>query len=223
MKPQRTAQPRALALLLGLLAASAAQSATLQVTVLAHDGKPLADAVVILEPVDRAKRPSAPPPTEVTIAQQGMQFVPAISVVPAGSRITFTNLDRWEHHVRGLPAGLAAIGGSATGGFELRLGGQVAGKPPERITRTIDQAGPIQLGCHLHGSMRGSIYVTDTPWAVKTNADGVATLPDLPEGAARLRIWHADQLLDTAATPVNITPVSAIQVETRIQPRRRRA
>ncbi len=223
MNPRTHTQPRALVLALCLLAASAAQAATLQVTVLARDGQPLADAVVILESVGSATRPRPPPPTEVLITQQKMQFVPALSIVPAGSKVTFTNLDRWEHHVRGLPAGLAALTGAATGGFELRLGGKAEGKAAESSTLSLDQAGPMQLGCHLHGSMRGSIYVTDTPWAVKTNADGVATLPDVPEGAARLRIWHADQLLDAAPTPLTVTPVTALSVETRIQPRRRRS
>jgi plastocyanin len=223
MKQPSPSPTSAIVLALGLMASSVAQAATLQVTVLARDGQPLADAVVILEPVGSATRPKSPPPTEVLITQQKMQFVPALSIVPAGSKVTFTHLDRWEHHVRGLPAGLAALTGTATGGFELRLGGKAEGKAAESSTLSIDQAGPMQLGCHLHGSMRGSIYVTDTPWAVKTNADGVATLPDVPEGAARVRVWHADQLIDAAATPITVTTVTALSVDTRIQPRRRRS
>ncbi len=151
-----------------------------------------------------------------------MQFVPALSVVPAGSRVTFSNLDRWEHHVRGLLAGLAGLTAAPGGGFELQLGGKVADKPAESVTITLDAIGPMQLGCHLHSSMRGSLYVTNTPWAVKTNADGVATLPDVPEGAARLRVWHVDQLLDATPTPLTVIAVTAVSVETRVQPRRRR-
>ena len=199
-----------------------AQAATVQVTVLARDGKPLPDAVVVLELVDSSAPPKAPPPIDLVIAQEKMQFVPALSVVPAGSRVTFSNLDRWEHHVRGLPAGLAGLTAAPGSGFELRLGGKVADKPAESVTITLDTTGPMQLGCHLHSSMRGSLYVTNTPWAVKTNADGVATLPDVPEGAARLRVWHVDQLLDGAPTPLTVTPVTAVSVETRVQPRRRR-
>jgi plastocyanin len=223
MNPAACTRSRTLALALCLLAAGAAPAATLQVTVLARDGQPLPDAVVILEPSASVSRPKGPTPVDAVIAQQKMQFVPALSLVPAGSRITFTNLDRWEHHVRGLPAGPAALTGTATGGFELRLGGKAEGKAAESSTLTLERPGPMQLGCHLHGSMRGSIYVTDTPWAVKTNAQGVATLPDVPEGAARLRVWHADQLLDAAPTAITVTPVTAVNLETRIQPRRRRS
>jgi plastocyanin len=222
MNPRFDAVACAVAVALGLLT-TLAQAATLQVTVLARDGQPLPDAVVILEPTASSRRPQAPPPTELLVTQQKMQFVPALSVVPVGSRVTFTNLDRWEQHVRGLPAGLAGLTSAPGSGFELRLGGKVEGKLADSSTVTVDQAGPLQLGCHLHGSMRGSLYVTDTPWAVKTNADGVATLPDVPEGTARLRVWHADQLLEAAPTPLTVTPVSALSVPTRIQPRRRRA
>ena len=185
------------ALALGLLG-GAAHAATVQVTVLASDGKPLPNAVVILEPTTSGERAKAPPPTDLVITQEKMQFVPALSVVPAGSRVTFTNLD------------------------ELRLDGKAEDKPAASSTVTLDRPGPMQLGCHLHGSMRGSLYVTDTPWAVKTNADGVATLPDVPEGAARVRIWHVDQLIDAAPTPLTVTTVTAVNVETRIQPRKRR-
>jgi hypothetical protein len=87
---------------------------------------------------------------------------------------------------------------------------------------TLAQAGPLQLGCHLHGSMRGFVYVADTPWVVKTNAQGVATLSDVPEGAARLRVWHPDQVVEGAALPVQVQAVSALTVPTQVVPRKRR-
>lgn len=46
----------------------------------------------------------------------------------------------------------------------------------------------------FHGSMRGFVVVTDSPWAAKTDSTGVVSFRDVPEGAARLRVWHADQL-----------------------------
>jgi plastocyanin len=212
-----------LTLSLGLLAGSAAQAARLQFTVLARDGQQLVDAVAILETVASTGRPKAPPPADEVISQQKMQFVPALTVVPAGSRVMFSNLDRWEHHVRGLPAGLAGLTADPQSGLELRLNGKAKGKPADSATITVDQARSMQLGCHLHGLMRGSLYVPDTPWAVKTDGNGVGSLVDLREGAARLTVWHADQLLDATPTPLTITPVTALRVETRVNPRRRRS
>lgn len=199
----------------------AAQAATVQVTVLGRDGKPLADAVVVIEPAAGA-RPAAPAPVSATIHQQKMQFVPGTSVLPVGSKVTFTNLDRWEHHVRGMPAGLAALQAGNQPGFELRLDGKAEGKEPSRSEVTLSKAGAVQLGCHLHGSMRGFIFVADSPWTVLTDASGVATLQGVPEGAAQVRVVHADQILEAPPVAVSITPVTALNLPTQVQPRRRR-
>jgi len=200
---------------------AAAQAATVQVTVTGRDGQPLPDAVVVIEPAHAAKARAAAP-VQATITQQKMQFTPAVSVLPVGSRVRFTNLDGWEHHVRGLPAGLAGLNAGPKAGFELRLDGRTDGKEPQSAEVTLDKAGPLALGCHIHGSMRGFIFVADTPWALKTDAAGVATLQDVPEGAARVRVWHADQLVEAAPVAAHITAVTALDVPTQVQPRRRR-
>ena len=206
----------ALCLMAGL---QTAQAASVQVTVLARDGQPLPDAVVVLEPAAGQPVP-ATAPLNHTITQEKMQFNPVVSVVPVGSRVKFANMDRWDHHVRGGPAGLAATG---TYGFEFRLAGKDAAQAnPPSSEVTLDKAGPIQLGCHLHGSMRGFVYVTPTPWAAKTSATGVATLAQVPEGAMRVRVWHADQLLDTAAVTVQVQAVTAVNLPTQVQPRKAR-
>lgn len=200
----------------------AAQAATLTVTVLAKDGQPLADAVVIVEPANPGQR-LAPTPVKTEIHQEKLQFVPAISVIPLGSEVLFSNLDRYDHHVRGLPAGLAGLNASPESGFTLLLPARVDGKKPSSATETLSEPGPMQLGCHLHGSMRGSIYVADSPWVVKTNDEGVATVDNLPEGPAKVRLWYPRQLLEQAAIPVTVTATAAVEVTTSInQPRRRR-
>jgi hypothetical protein len=136
--------------------------------------------------------------------------------------VRFTNLDAYEHHVRGRPSGLAALNADATAGFELRLAAREGEHDPASAEVTLDRAGPLQLGCHLHGSMRGHVFVADSPWTVKTGADGVAMLQGVPEGPARLRVWHGDQLVEPAARALTVTTVTALSVPTAVQPRRRR-
>lgn len=211
---------RALCGATALLLATAAQAATVQLTVLARDGQPLADAVVLIEPVG-GPRPAAPAPLSTTITQQKMQFVPAVSIVPVGSRLSFTNLDGWAHHVRGLPAGMAGLADGAKG-FELRLPGKAPDQDAPRGDVVMDRAGAWQLGCHLHGSMRGFVYVSDSPLVARTGADGSALIPDVPEGAARLRVWHPDQLVDAEAVDLTVHPATQVRVPTGVQPRRRR-
>lgn len=208
-------------LLTCLALSTGAPAATVHVTVTGKDGQPLPDAVVVIE-VPNDARPRAPQPLSATISQQKMQFQPTVSVLPLGSRVRFINLDSWEHHVRGIPGHLMALNAGPAAGFELRLDGKAEGKAAHSAEVTLSQAGPLQLGCHLHSSMRGFLYVADTPWAVKTDATGVAQLQDVPEGAARLRVWHADQLLEPAMTPIHVQPVTVLLAPTQIVPRRRR-
>ena len=207
-------------LMFAALLAGSAHAASVQITVLARDGLPLADAVVQIESAAGPK-PAAPARLSTTITQQKMQFVPAVSIVPLGSTVSFTNLDGWEHHVRGLPAGLAGLSAGSRG-FEMRLAGKEAGKDAARSDLVMDKAGAVQLGCHLHGSMRGFIYVTDSPLVAKTGADGTALINEVPEGAARVRVWHGDQLVDAAAVAITVTATSTINLPTQVQPRRRR-
>ena len=58
------------------------------------------------------------------------------------------------------------------------------------------EPGAVLLGCHLHGSMRGHLFVTDSAYTLKTDADGIARFDQIPEGAAQLRVWHPEQLVD---------------------------
>lgn len=213
---------RALVAMLCLAAATAAQSATVAVTVIDRDGNPVADAVVVVIPAAPGAG-RAPLAAQAIIAQTGMRFTPAVTVVPVGARLTFTNNDPWDHHVRGSGAGMAQFAAGTAGGFELRL----AAKPPGLAARTaevtVSQPGAILLGCHLHASMRAHVYVSDSPWADRTGADGRVVFDDVPTGAAQVRVWQADQLFDLPARLVNVGAQAAqVQVQLQVVPRRRR-
>lgn len=206
-----------------LCAALTAEAASLQVSVLAADGKPLVDAVVVVEPLaPGSTRTPVPVPVQATIRQERMRFAPALTVVPVGSRVRFTNLDSYEHHVRGRPAGAVLLesnpGGSS---FELRVGAATDGRAEVSQGVVVAEAGPLELSCHLHSVMRGHIFVAETPWVAKTDANGNATVTDLPEGAAQVRLWHGDQLLPSAPVAVNLGVTTTLALPTRVLPRGR--
>ena len=84
-----------LAFAAGLALHGGALAADLTVVVTDAAGKPVADAVAILDaPVARA-----PAAGSFTINQKDMQFVPQVLVIPAGSTVEFGNLDPFRHHV----------------------------------------------------------------------------------------------------------------------------
>jgi plastocyanin len=200
-----------------------ATAGNLSILVLDKEGRPAPDAVVVIVPANKNATPKNPLPTQVTIYQEKMRFVPAVSVVAVGAKAQFVNNDPWEHHVRGSAAGVAQFNAAAGEGFELRLDGKPEGKPAKTADATFTKAGAVLLGCHIHGSMRGHVYVSESPWAVLTGADGVAQIEQLPDGAAQIRVWHADQLIDIAPQAHTVTASAGkLTLQLSVVPRRRR-
>ena len=209
------------ALLLGALALSA-QAGTLKVTVLDKEGKPVPDAVVVLAPA--APGAPKPLPARVTISQEKMRFVPAVSLVGVGAQATFVNNDAWEHHVRASAAGSHNFDTAGSGGFELRLDGKAQGKAAHAVDAKFDKAGPVLLGCHLHASMKAHVFVSDTPWAALTGEQGDASFEAVPDGPVRIRAWQADQLVELPAQQLTLTSAPAnATMQLQVVPRRRRA
>lgn len=204
-----------------------AHAGTVQLSVTDKDGKPVPDVVVMVEATG-----TAPTPTTAVIEQQDLRFVPYLTVVPVGSTLRFVNRDTYDHHVRSTPSG--PLGNApAASNFELRLDPAPApgAAPADARKRSgssaevkLDKPGPIGLGCHLHSSMRGQVYVSSSPWFGKTDANGSLTLEGVPDGAAELQLWHADQLQDQAPVRVTIgaTPVKS-SAQLNFVPRRRRS
>ena len=69
-----------------------AAAGNLQVLVLDKEGKPVADAVVVVLPANKGE-PKTPLPLQVTVNQEKMRFIPAVSVVGVGARAKFINND----------------------------------------------------------------------------------------------------------------------------------
>ena len=214
-----------------------ALAGTVQVLVTDKDGKPVVDAVVLIDTaVKTAVQPAAAP---VVILQEGLRFVPFLTVVPAGSTLRFINRDGYDHHVRSTPSG--PLGNTpAVKSFELRLDAaegtaaspndEYKSPPPARkkgasptADVTVDGPGAIGLGCHIHASMRGQVYVSSSPWFGKTDANGVASIEGVPDGAADLNVWHPDQLQEQPTQRLQVTPAPLkTPLQLNFTPRRRR-
>ncbi|MCZ8095100.1 MAG: plastocyanin [Acidovorax sp.] len=201
---------------------SSASAGNVQIQVLDRDGKPVPDAVVVLYPAAGGSAPGLLQASP-TIEQERMRFVPALTVVAPGTTIRFTNQDRWDHHVRGNAAGPVPMGAAANEGFELRLAGRQDGQPAQTADVTLRNPGVVLLGCHLHGSMRGHVFVADSAWTLKTDTDGIARFASVPDGAAQLRVWHAEQLVDLPRKSLQVQAAPLLdKVQLSVVPRPRR-
>ncbi len=213
-------------LLTALSAACALASAgNLVVSVIDKDGKPVQDAVVVVIPANKSVLPKTSLPTEAGIVQEKMQFIPAVSLVAPGAKIRLSNNDPWNHHVRSSPAGAEQFNSSKVG-FDMMLEGKPEGKPAKTADITLDKPGIVTanlLGCYIHGSMRGYIYVSESPWAAKTSPEGFTTFENLPDGPAQVKVWQGEQLIDLAPQQTNIGATLGKNVfQLTVVPRRRR-
>lgn len=216
---------RMLTALLLPLVGTWATAGTLAVSVLDKEGKPVPDAVVVIVPAAAGGTPRFPLPLQAVVNQEKMQFIPAVTLVAMGAKVQFVNNDPWDHHVRSSPAGLGQFN-AGNAGFELRLEGKTDGKPSKGVEVALDKPGALGaslLGCFIHGSMRGYLYASESPWAAKTLADGSATFDDLPDGPAQIKVWQADQLVDLPPQQVSISATPAKSVmQLSVVPKRRR-
>jgi plastocyanin len=180
--------------LLAALGAQAALAGMVTVDVTTRPAASAADAVIIFDPLDATPAPSH---DTAIIDQVNKHFVPRVSVVRAGTAITFPNSDNIRHQVYSF---------SNAKKFTLKL---YAGSP--RTAVVFDQTGLVILGCNIHDSMVAYVGVVDSPYFAKLTDSGTTTLT-LPAGRYRLRAWHPyavgavpSREISVASAPMNIS------------------
>ena len=160
--------------LLALLCCGGARAGAVTVNVTDAAGKPLPQAVVLIEPA--TGKLAVQPMPGAQVAQFKRQFVPRVSVVTVGTAVAFPNQDTVRHHVYSF---------SPTKNFELKL---YAGVPAQPVV--FDKPGIAVLGCNIHDQMAAWIVVVDTPFYALTGADGSAKVNAVTAGSYRLKVWH---------------------------------
>ncbi|MGA1799893.1 methylamine utilization protein [Sphingomonas sp. 4RDLI-65] len=176
--------------LLALIAAPfEAHAAPVSIDVRGLDGRPLVGAVVTIE------TPKAPPVTvrgPYMVEQRDIAFQPHVLIVPVGAAVGFPNRDKVRHHVYSF---------SKAKRFDLKLYGR-----EDARTVTFDTPGVVPLGCNIHDSMSGFVFVTATPFAALTDAAGHVAMTGIPAGGAIVRVWHPSIRApgSTASQPVTV-------------------
>lgn len=119
-----------------------------------------------------------PPQPAITaeMVQQNRRFVPDTLWIPAGSTVSFPNLDPIFHNVFSL---------SKPKEFDL-------GNYPKDHTRTVvfPKPGVVFVNCHLHPNMAAAIVVSPNRWGTKAAPDGKFSIADVPRGTYTIVAWH---------------------------------
>src|SRR3954452_23591590 len=158
----------------GITLAAPASAAPLTVRVVDAAGRGVRDAGVGLYPSAGARSPR--PGGRFVVSQQNLQFHPFLTIVPVGADVSFPNFDNTKHHVYSF---------SPSKRFELKL----FAKDQSRTVH-FDKPGIVALGCNIHDQMSAFIFVADSAWTARTNAQGLAIFNDAPGAPGRVTVWH---------------------------------
>ena len=115
-------------------------------------------------------------PVTATIDQQNRRFTQDTVVIPAGSKVSFPNLDPIFHNVFSL---------SKAKSFDL---GNYA-KGETRVV-TFNEPGIVFVNCHLHSNMAATIVVTPNAWNARADREGHFSIRDVPPGDYTAVAWH---------------------------------
>jgi len=152
-------------------------------------------AVVYLE----GKFPDVASLTEhAEMAQKNINFAPNLLPVRVGTTVSFPNFDDTYHNV---------FSYSKTKRFDL--GRYRKDEKPESIL--FDKPGVVTLHCEVHGTMRGTILVLDTPFFQKTKLNGGYRLSELPPGHYTLKAWVSDN--DVRSREIDLKPGEILRVD----------
>jgi hypothetical protein len=102
--------------------------------------------------------------------------MPDLVVVPAGSTVSFPNMDPIFHNIYSLSKAKSFDLGSYDKGESRNV--------------TFPKAGIVDVYCHLHPNMAATIVVTPNRWYARPDAAGRYSIPDVPPGQYTLVAWH---------------------------------
>lgn len=108
--------------------------------------------------------------------QINKSFEPSVLIVPENSLVSFPNSDDIRHHVYSF---------SPAKTFELKL---YAGKPKSPVL--FEQSGVVVMGCNIHDSMVGYIYVSTKENTYLSDENGEVILANNLPLNTQLQVWH---------------------------------
>jgi plastocyanin len=115
-------------------------------------------------------------PAAALMQQINRRFSPDLLVVPAGTAVSFPNMDPVFHNIFSL---------SKAKSFDL-------GSYNKGDTRsvTFSKPGVVYVYCHLHPNMEATIVVTPNRYFARSDGSGQYRIPDVPPGQYTVVAWH---------------------------------
>ena len=172
-----------------LMAAVAAQAGTIHGKVTGAKGA----SVVYVDAIPGKTFPA--PAQHAAMDQKGLMFEPHLLAVQKGTTVDFKNEDSVKHNVF-----WSSISGNKSLGHNM-------GTWPRGQQRSFkfDAVGIVPLLCNVHPDMSGFIVVSPTPYFAITNAAGVFTIANVPNGTYKLTGWNERNKMRTTTVDVTVS------------------
>jgi plastocyanin len=110
------------------------------------------------------------------VQQLDRRFAPDLVVVPAGSTVSFPNMDPIFHNIYSLSKPKTFDLGSYDKGQTRRV--------------TFPKPGIVDVYCHLHPNMAATVVVTPNRWYARPDRSGQFRIHGVPPGQYTLVAWH---------------------------------
>ncbi|MDX1491810.1 MAG: methylamine utilization protein [Pseudohongiellaceae bacterium] len=151
--------------------ASFANAIDFSVKIIDQNGKAVSNAALEVDGT-----PAASNITEIAIIDQiNKRFVPMVIAIQKGQQVNFPNNDNIRHHVYSF---------SPIKQFSTELYADIPGAPI-----LFDKAGVATLGCNIHDSMVGYIFVSEWQNVDVTGADGLVEF-STQQTPNYINVWH---------------------------------
>ena len=174
MKNRRLNTPSIIITLLMLCTPVSADSFLVQ----DQNGFPLKNAVLEFA-VSSPLASKVTSPNTLVMDQVNKLFKPDVLVIHQGDYVNFPNSDNIRHHVYSF---------SSAKTFELKL---YSGRPKAPLQ--FNTPGVAVLGCNIHDSMVGYVYIANSSQVLQTDEQGMATL-DEAIAYESVNVWHASSV-----------------------------
>ncbi|MFI5397660.1 MAG: carboxypeptidase regulatory-like domain-containing protein [Candidatus Binatia bacterium] len=132
------------------------------------------NAIVSISNITKGKPLEAASPV---LDQKGCQYIPHVSLFPAGSTLKIVNDDGILHNIHTYSTKNPPIN-------------MAQPKFKKTIEVKFDQPEVVRATCDAHGWMEGWFVVQDSPYYAKTDASGNFKLTDVPPGDYEVKVWH---------------------------------
>ena len=134
----------------------------------------LANAIIEIVGAGKSK------PGKVQIAQEGCRFIPHVIVIPSTSSLVVNNKDGIMHNFHSFAFENDPVNFAQPGDMKIKT---IKGE-------NFEFPEVVQIKCDVHEWMLSWALVTESAYTAITDANGKFSIPNVPPGKYKVKIWH---------------------------------